>query len=72
MTTKARNMFDEVAIDTAPKTTEQEMESTAGALDNNDPNICVKCKGTMSAAKACGEPVIYCTGCRVTNPLPLT
>ena len=46
-------------------------EATAGALDNNDPNQCVKCKGTMSAATACGESVTYCVQCRVTNPLPL-
>jgi hypothetical protein len=79
--TAPRNLLDEVKslrgvteVTTAIDETgfhKTDAESTAAALDNNDPNQCVKCKNPMSAARASGESVTYCVACRVTNPLPL-
>jgi predicted nucleic acid-binding Zn ribbon protein len=56
------------------KTSESEShESNSRVLVHKGPSICPKCGKSMGFARlASDEQVFYCTGCRVSSPLPLT
>lgn len=50
----------------------EKVESTSGAFNVDNPNVCPKCSSsTVPTELLNGEPVMFCTGCRVSLAIPL-
>lgn len=64
LTVKESSVKSESSADT--------VESTSGAFNVDDPNVCPKCaSSTVPSQLLSGEQVMFCTGCRVSLAIPL-
>jgi hypothetical protein len=45
-------------------------EVAVASVDNSNEGVCPKCRGSMGTGIIPQGQVYYCTGCRVTTPIP--